>query len=207
MTPFVVINDVNDVVRSGTCESDKVGGQAREGETALPFAGYPGTHYYNGEKVVAYTPEQAANRATTPPPLGKRWSAVEMDWVDLESPPLDTLQGRLIARLATKRDTLLEGGFTWSDRIVQSDMAVSQTRLLGLFTTDLAGGIPAEGLGWKFANGWKTIYPGDGISIWAAFQAFMQSLFVAFKAHEDAVKAETDIEILRSYNVDGGWPT
>lgn len=200
---FVVADETGRIYRAGTCDESILEAQKDEPDhVVLVGEGEPRTHYVTNGQIVAFTPEQRALRDVRPP-YPARWDNTLMAWVDLFD--VDSARSSLIARLATKRDTLLEGGFTWSDRIVQSDMAVSQTRLLGLFTTDLAGGIPAEGLGWKFANGWKTLYPGDGIAIWAAFQAFMQSLFVAFKAHEDAVKAETDIEVLRSYDTEAGW--
>ena len=117
------------------------------------------------------------------------------------------LKTALVKDLARIRDEKLEGGFTWNGSTFQSDTAVSQPRLLGLFTTDLAGGIPPAGYPWRLAdNSWQVLYPGDPASLWATFQQFMAALFAAFAAHEAAVLAETDMEVLRNYDVNAGWP-
>lgn len=136
---------------------------------------------------------------------GFTWDPATEDWIDER--PIDTVRAELLVALRTKRDALLEGGFTWDGSEFDSDAAVSQPRLLGLFTSSLAGGIPPSGYPWRLKdNSWRTLTAADAQAVWATFQSRMAALFQAFAAHEASVVAETDITALRNYDVDAGWP-
>lgn len=136
-----------------------------------------------------------------------RWDWPTLSWVlDLDAVRSE-LRADLIEKLKRARDTRFEAGFIWDGSPFDSDTAVSQPRLLGLFTTAIAGGIPPEGYAWRLAdNTWRVLSASDAIAVWGAFQAHMAGLFAAFAAHEAAVLAETDIEVLRSYDTETGWP-
>lgn len=145
-----------------------------------------------------------------PRPVGDEYTDHEWDTGTKRWVPVLTLAGErriVIERLKIARDTRLGGGFVWDGSPFDSDTAVSQPRLLGLFTTAVAGGIPPEGYPWRLKNNqWRVLSASDAIAVWGAFQSHMSGLFSAFAAHEATVLAETDIEVLRSYDTESGWP-
>lgn len=152
-------------------------------------------------EVVDWQPDKPAGDDYT----DHEWDEGAKRWL-----PVLTLAGErraLVTRLRTARDARINGGFVWDGSRFDSDAEVSQPRLLGLFTTALAGGIPPEGYPWRLAdNGWRVLSAADAIAVWGAFQQHMAGLFAAFAAHEAAVLAETDIEVLRNYDTEAGWP-
>lgn len=133
------------------------------------------------------------------------WSPTTGAWVDARD--IAEVRADLLAALRDKRDALLFGGLTWDGSVFDSDAEVSQPRLLGAFTTVIAGGWPSGGVAWRLKdNSWRTLSATDVQNLWAAFQTRMLSLFGAFATHETAVNAETDISVLRNYDTEAGWP-
>lgn len=162
------------------------------------------THYIDGGVAVSYS-AVARDAFLTPHGSGYQWNPALQQWDDLRQ--AEELRVDVLRRLRAKRDTLLEGGFTWDGSTFDSDTAVSQPRLLGLFTTAIAGGIPPSGYPWRLKdNTWRTLSAVDAQAVWAAFQAHMGGLFAAFAVHEAAVAALSGSDALRSYNVEAGWP-
>lgn len=194
------------IVLAGTCREADLSLQGEIGfAVAVHDSATPLTH-----KVVDGTPVEYTGagklRLAAPPGAGYRWDPAAEDWVDERA--IEEVRARVLARLRTKRDALLEGGFVWDGSTFDSDTAVSQPRLLGLFTTAIAGGMPPSGYQWRLKdNSWRTLSAADAQGVWAALQGHMAALFAAFAAHEAAVLPETDINVLRNYNVDAGWPT
>lgn len=205
MIRYVVHDQTGRIVLFGVCKDEDVDLQAGPGTTALQSdVGHPLTHKVVAGAVVEYTPAGKARLAAFPGE-GYRWDPDTEDWVDER--PLNDVRADVLARLRNKRDALLEGGFTWDGSTFDSDAAVSQPRLLGLFTTSLAGGIPPSGYPWRLKdNSWRTLTAADAQAVWATFQSRMAALFQAFAAHEASVVAETDITALRNYDVEVGWP-
>lgn len=194
-----------EIVGAGACLPGDLALQERAGVAALQSnVGHPLTHKVVAGAVVEYTPAGKARLAAFPG-AGYRWDPATEDWIDER--PIGTVRAELLVALRTKRDALLEGGFTWDGSPFDSDTAVSQPRILGLFTTAIAGGIPPEGYPWRLAdNTWRVLSAADATAVWGAFQAHMAGLFQAFAVHEAAVAAETDIAVLRAYDVEAGWP-
>lgn len=193
------------IAEVGICADGDLYLQATPGLTVLahPTATLY-THKVIDGEVVEYS-EAGKLRAAELPKPGFRWDTTLEDWVDERS--LAEIKAELLTRLRTKRDELLEGGFVWDGSPFDSDTAVSQPRILGLFTTAIAGGIPPEGYPWRLAdNTWRVLSAADATAVWGAFQAHMAGLFGAFAVHEATVAAETDVAVLRAYDVEAGWP-
>lgn len=206
MVDFVVFRPDGTIIRSGQCHPDVLAQQTfSPDEQVLEGVGTPSTHYVTeAQSIAPYTEAVLATLRSFPGP-GRTWAPRLGQWVDTRL--LEDVRSELLARLKTKREALLESGFTWNGSTFDSDAAVSQPRLLGAFTTVLAGGWPAEGVAWRLKdNTWRVLSASDVQSLWAAFQFRMTALFDAFAAHEAAVKAATSISVLQTYNVDAGWP-
>lgn len=133
------------------------------------------------------------------------WNPATGAYVDNRA--IESVRADVRRRLKDKREALLQGGFDWDGSTFDSDAAISQPRLLGAFTTAVAGGWPAEGQAWRLKdNSWRTLSAANVLAVWAAFQTRMAALFGAFATKEAAVIAETDIAVLRAYDVNTGWP-
>lgn len=193
------------IVSAGVCLDADLALQAEPGFAVLAHASAsPFTHKIVDGTPVEYT-EAGKLRLAAPPGAGWSWDPANEDWIDER--PIDTVRAELLVALRTKRDALLEGGFVWDGSPFDSDTAVSQPRILGLFTTAIAGGIPPEGYPWRLAdNTWRVLSAADATAVWGAFQAHMAGLFGAFAVHEATVAAETDVAVLRAYDVEAGWP-
>lgn len=164
------------------------------------------THYVDTATLAIVEYSASAKAAIRSRPEGAwEWSPAAGAWVDNRA--IAEVRTDLLVRLRDKRDALLFGGLTWDGSVFDSDAEVSQPRLLGAFTTVIAGGWPAEGVAWRLKdNTWRVLSAADVQNLWAAFQTRMLSLFGAFAAHEAAVNAETDISVLRNYDTEAGWP-
>lgn len=167
-----------------------------------------GTHDYLSRRVDLETGEIVDWQP--PKPAGDEFTDHEWDggirrWT--AHPTLAGVKRSVVTRLKRRRDTLLEGGFEWDGSRFDSDAAVSQPRLLGLFTSAALGLLPPEGQPWRLAdNSWRVLSSMDAQQVWGAFQAHMAGLFAAFAAHEAQVLPQTDIEVLRAYDTQAGWP-
>lgn len=141
----------------------------------------------------------------TTQPVGVIWSYETWGWIDNRT--IAEVRAAVLERLKFSRDSRINGGFVWDGSTFDSDTQISQPRLLGLFTTAIAGGIPAEGYPWRLKdNSWRVLSAADAQGVWGAFQGWMASHFAAFAIHEATVLAETDIDALRSYDTEAGWP-
>lgn len=137
--------------------------------------------------------------------VGHRWDPAAEDWIDERD--IAGVRAGLLAEIKRYRDETLGAGFAWDGSVFDSDAAISQPRLLGLFTTAVAGGIPPEGYPWRLAdNSWRVLSASDAIAVWSAFQAHMAACFAAFKVHETAILGETAIAALRVYDPTTDWP-
>lgn len=162
------------------------------------------THWVNSGVLEEYSPA-AKDAYAAYPGVGYDWLPASGAWVDNRA--IAEVRTNLLVRLRDKRDALLFGGLTWDGSVFDTDPQISQPRLLGAFTTTIAGGWPAEGVEWRLKdNTWRVLSAADVQSLWATFQTRMLSLFGAFAAHEAAVNAETDISVLRNYDTEAGWP-
>lgn len=162
------------------------------------------THWVNAGVLEEYG--QAAKDAYAAyPGVGYDWSPPSGAWVDNRA--IAEVRTDLLVRLRDKRDALLFGGLTWDGSVFDTDPQISQPRLLGAFTTTIAGGWPAEGVEWRLKdNTWRVLSATDVQNLWAAFQTRMLTLFAAFATKEAAVNSETDISVLRNYDTEAGWP-
>lgn len=162
-------------------------------------------HWVDHEGVVVEY-SSAAKVAIRQAPEGRhQWVPVLGAWVDLRT--IEELRTAAIERVKKVRDEKLNGGFEWDGSRFDSDTAVAQPRLLGLFTTALAGGIPPEGYAWRLAdNTWRVLSAADAANVWGAFQSHMSALFAAFAAHEQALLAADTVQALAEYDVTQGWP-
>lgn len=163
------------------------------------------THWVSSGVLREYSSEGKA-RLAEPPGRGFVWSPVNEAWADnrtANEARTDNLQ-----RLRSERDRRIESGFTWDGSVFDSDAAISQPRLLGLFTTATAGGFPPEGYPWRLAdNSWRVLSAQDAVAIWGAFQVWMAGHFAAFAVHESALINMTDVAQLRAYDITAGWPS
>ncbi|MFA5567471.1 MAG: DUF4376 domain-containing protein [Trueperaceae bacterium] len=206
MIRFIVYDPASgEVLRSGTCHEDDLAMQAEPGLLAMEHAtATPNTHRVVGGEPVEYSPAGRERRAA-PPGQGFVWDAATENWIDERS--LIDVRADLLLRVRTERDARIEGGFVWDGSPFDSDAAISQPRLLGLFTTALAGGLPPEGYPWRLAdNTWRVLSANDAVAVWAAFQAHMAGHFSVFAAHEQAILTEADAEVLREYDPTTLWP-
>lgn len=191
----------------GTVDSPAVSIMVPAGQAAKDSpVGDIGTHFV-GLATMAVTEYSSAGKAAyaTPPGAGFVWNPTTQAWSDDRT--IAAVRAGLIRRLRTKRDALLYGGLTWDGSTFDSDSEVSQPRLLGAFTTVIAGGWPAEGVAWRLKdNSWRVLSATDVQQLWGAFQTRMMTLFAAFATKEATVNAETDIDVLRNYDAEAGWP-
>lgn len=158
----------------------------------------------NTGNISAYSGDGVKRKRSNTNGRGFAWDPATEDWIDER--PLNDVRADVLARLRNKRDALLEGGFTWDGSTFDSDTAVSQPRLLGLFATAIAGGIPPSGYPWRLKNNsWRVLSAADAIAVWGAFQGHMAALFGAFAVHEATVTALTSADALRAYDVEAGW--
>lgn len=152
-------------------------------------------------EVVDWQPDKPAGDEYT----DHEWDANTKRWRSVL-----TLAGErrsVIERLKVARDARIEGGFVWDGSPFDSDAAISQPRLLGLFTVAISGAYPAEGQAWRLANNdWRVLSATDAQAVFATFQSHLSGHFAAFAVHEATVLAETDIEVLRLYDTEAGWP-
>lgn len=135
---------------------------------------------------------------------GYRWVPSLESWVDERT--VEEVQKHLLVLLKQKRDRLIEAGFVWDGSVFDSDVAVSQPRLLGLFTTASSGMFPPEGYQWRLAdNSWRTLSAQDAVEVWRALQNHVAVTFQSFAAHENRIMATTDLNALRNYNIHADW--
>lgn len=169
-------------------------------------AGVDGNSHFvdDDDNLVAYSDE--ASRAKRSPKHGNFvWSPSTGTWIDNRT--IGEVRSEVLEALKFARDSRINGGFAWDGSTFDSDTQVSQPRLLGLFTTAIAGGIPAEGYPWRLKdNSWRVLSAADAQGVWGAFQGWMASHFAAFAVHEETVLAETDIDALRIYDMEADWP-
>lgn len=205
MIRYIAYDATGRIVMVGFCRDEDLALQAEPGFEVMSHASAsPFTHKIVGGTPVEYT-EAGKLRLAAPPGAGWSWDPVSENWIDER--PIEDVRAQLLVSLRMQRDALLEGGFTWDGSIFDSDAAISQPRLLGLFTTSIAGGIPPEGYPWRLKdNTWRVLSAADAQAVWGAFQTRMAGLFGAFAVHEAAVVAETDVAVLRAYDVEAGWP-
>lgn len=203
---FVVFQPNGTIVRAGQCIPELLSAQSfSPDEQVLQGAGTPFTHYVTEALEIAPYTEAALTALKAFPGPGRTWAPRLGQWVDGRL--LEEVRADVLNRLKLKRESLLESGFTWNGSTFDSDSAISQPRLLGAFTTVLAGGWPAEGVAWRLKdNTWRVLSAVDVQNVWAAFQFRMTALFNAFEVHETAIKAEMNAAALRSYNIEVGWP-
>ena len=163
------------------------------------------THWISGNnQVVEYSP-QGKQAILNSPGDSFNWSPSLETWLDTRD--ISGLKQYVVERLKNYRDTLLFGGFTWDNSKFDSDATISQPRLLGIYTMAIAGDFPVGGYEWRLAdNTWRTLSDTDAIAVWNAFQSFMSNLFAAFAVHEQTVLAESDIEVVRNYDITSNWP-
>lgn len=181
------------VLRSGTCPVEMVALQAREAEVAIAGDWSADDYYLDAAGVQPLPPKPSPDHA---------WDIATLAW----TAPLADLKARKLSELKRERDRRLEDGFTWDGSTFDSDSAVSQPRLLGAFSTAIAGGWPLEGQPWRLAdNTWRTLSAADAIAVWGAFQAHMAGIFAAFQAKEAAVLAMTDEADVLAYDTAVGW--
>lgn len=203
---------VHYLIATGEIQGDGVA-EALEAVTPVPGGavrasdvGGADTHYVDpdSDDVLAYSQEGAA-RKRAHPGAGFRWSPADEAWIDERA--VERIRADLLAQAKAIRDEKLEGGFEWDASRFDSDAAVSQPRLLGLFTSAALGLVPPEGQPWRLAdNSWRVLSASDAQAVWGAFQAHMAGLFAAFAAHEAQVLGTEDIEALRDYDVEANWP-
>lgn len=208
MSRYAVIRKATgEVLRSGPYSGTEVPEMALDAteETVAADGDAAGdTHWYDGAGFQPYSIAGARAKQQRMP-AGFDWHPAAESWVDQR--PLEAVRAALLSRLRDKRDALIFGGLTWDGSVFDSDAEISQPRMLGAFTSALAGAWPPEGVAWRLRdNTWRVLSAADVQSIWAALQARIQALFAAFAAHEAAVNAETSIGALRTYDVEAGWP-
>lgn len=207
MIRYVLYNLASgEILQSGVCTPATFSTLGDAETSALADeAAEANTHKVVDGVVVPYT-EAGKLRKLAPPGIGFRWDPSAENWIDERV--LEQMQGDLLAAVKRERDARIESGFEWDGSPFDSDAAISQPRLLGLFTTALAGGLPPEGYAWRLANNsWRVLSAADAAAVWGAFQAHMAAHFAAFAAHEAAVLAETDTEALQAYDTAAGWPS
>lgn len=152
----------------------------------------------------AYSPEGVARRRGFLNPGGFRWNPSIEQWVDER--PIEDVRAAVMQSLKRKRDALIEGGFVWDGSPFDSDAAISQPRLLGLFTSAAMGLLPPQGQPWRLKNNaWRVLSAADAQGVWGAFQGHLSHLFAVFAAHEAVVLPTDDIDFLRNYDINWGW--
>jgi len=201
--------DTGEILFVSSCLIGEVEAQAPEGSglSAIEHAtAGPDTHKVVNGEVIEYSIGGKFRKKNIPDSHEIVWNPAVEDWVDQR--PLNSVRADKLRELKLIRDQLLEGGFVWDNSTFDSDIAVSQPRLLGLFTSAVNGLLPPGGQPWRLKdNSWRTLSAADAIAVWGAFQMRMAALFQAFGVHEATVNAETDINVLRSYDTHAGWPT
>lgn len=151
-------------------------------------------------EVVPYTPEGLARKRN--PPVGLTWNAVTEDWQDTRN----SIEVRLtlLRNLKAKRDSVVNGTFVWDGHTFDSD-TVSQSRILGLYTSALntPGIFPVT---WRLAdNSWLALSAVDAVGVWSALQFHIQSAFTTFSTHESTITNLATLEALQQYDINVGW--
>lgn len=141
---------------------------------------------------------------------GLRPRRVGAAWMALPWPPAPTTAQRraaLLDRAKAERDRRVDGGFTWDGSRFDSDTAISQPRLLGLFVAAGTPLFPADGQPWRLSdNSWRVLSALDAQSVFAALQFHLASHFAAFAAIEAQILAAADDAALSSIDLTQGWP-
>lgn len=157
------------------------------------------------EEVVPYSTDGQIRKRGLRAQTGHRWDPLAEVWIDER--PIEEVRAGVLRALKQERDARINGGFTWDGSTFDSDTDISQPRILGLFTTHLAGAFPVAGQPWRLAdNSWRIVFSEDMPGIWGALQAHLSTCFATFGAHEAAILSLTDFELLQNYNFQTGWP-
>lgn len=191
---FTVFNEnTGEVIRYGDAPSDLIAIQAKDGEVAIVGEYLPHEWYWDG---------LAVQPMPTRPSPDHNWNPATLSW----EAPLATLKASKVIALKKERERRIAGGFVWDGSTFDSDTEVSQPRLLGAFTTVLAGGWPSEGQAWRLQdNTWRVLSATDVGSIWSALQAHVSGTFATFATKESEVNAMTDAADVLAYDVTVGW--
>lgn len=191
---FTVFNETTgEVKRTGDAPSDLIAIQAKEDEVAVIGEYLPNEWYWDGFQVQPMPTRPSPDHAWNPSTLA--WEA-----------PLATLKATKVIALRKERERRIAGGFVWDGSTFDSDTEVSQPRLLGAFTTVIAGGWPSEGLAWRLQdNSWRVLSAADVASVWTALQGHVASTFTTFQEKESEVNAMTDSADVLAYDVTVDW--
>lgn len=191
---FTVFNENTGLVsRYGQAPVSMVNDQAQDGEVAIVGEFLPDEWYWDGFQVQPMPSRPSPDHVWNPSTLA--WEA-----------PLATLKATKVVALRKEREKRIAGGFVWDGSTFDSDTEVSQPRLLGAFTTMIAGGWPSEGMAWRLqGNDWRVLSATDVASVWSALQGHVSGIFAKFQEKETEVNAMTDAADVLAYDVTVDW--
>lgn len=197
MKYYVVCDAAGEIVRSGVCQDEDLGGGGLQADwTWLEGVGSNATHYVHAGGILAYTPEQAASKAQRPMhPC--RWDNVTGAWVDLRT--LVQLKAAHWAGMKAARDAHEFGGFEWDGSTFDSDRE-SQARIMGAVQMAVLAMSAQQSfeIAWTLAdNAVRTLAGADMIAVGlelgahvAATHAIGRTLRAAIEDAADAAEVE-----------------
>lgn len=198
MTPFVVGDASGEIVRWGETTDPSVHAAAG---LLIEQAGDPATHYIANGVVVAYTSQQAANKAARPT-YGVRWDNGSMTWSDRRS--LDERRAALWDAVKLARDAAEFGGFAWDGAVFDSDTQ-AQSRIQGgaqLATLALLSAQPFL-IDWTLAdNAVRTLSGAEMIEVGRALGEHIVTVHALGRALRAEIEAATDVAQLDAI----AWP-
>ncbi len=192
---FSIFDSNGTLLRTGYAPDDEVNNQVMAGEILVTGESYPEGVYLDVVTSTVLTIPPA-------PSIDHVWEHETKTWtVDIAK-----VRERVLWNLKRERDRRDSGGFVWDGDVFDSDIPRSQSRLLGAFSTAVAGYWPATGENWRLKNNeWRNLSATDVLGVWAAFQAHLSSVFNVFKNKEEEIGAITTVEELQAYDVTTGW--
>lgn len=145
----------------------------------------PGTHYVHNRQVIPMG---------IPPSPEHVFDYVRKTWRDPRT--LDMHKAAKLSALKLARDNQINGGFTWSGSVFDSD-PVSQTRLLGLKMKAQFDPYLCES--WRLKNNeWRVLSTSDVLAVWDTFESHMRNAFLTFANREGRVSSAISVDEVNS---------
>lgn len=175
---------------SGSCQDEDFAAQEKPGLGLLEGQGTNATHYVSNGRLVEYSDEQKAAKASRPQ-WAAQWSNEEMRWLDPRS--LDQLKASKWAQLKEQRAAEEYAPLPYLDATFDAD-AESQQKILGVFSFIQIA--PADwSIDWTTReNTVTTLTKAQMTGLGAALLQRTNTIYTNYRAKREAVEAATTAE-------------